>query len=190
MYSSIKKKNCKCSDHCAYLPTLGFSGYHIAHAPENIREAKIAKKKDQQKKANLRLREKTKINKLVPNQDNEAAKRQKHLNDWFKYHMDNAERVCENCGADLRHYNDKDWRSCQDHIIEKSKINGCPSVAAELSNHCVLGLWCLCHGQKHTSHYNLSKMNIFSELKKRFKTFEHLIKEEERRKIPDIFYSL
>ncbi|MEO7048896.1 MAG: hypothetical protein ABI091_26575 [Ferruginibacter sp.] len=105
---------------------------------------------------------------------------------WFYYHMNNSPKVCENCKADLSHYNEKDWYGSQDHIIEKSGLNGCPSVSCVLDNHCVLGKWC-CHSQKHTSNFNLSKMAVFPLMKERFSKFGHLISENELKKIPEIF---
>lgn len=136
-----------------------------------------------------RQKEKNKVRKLIAAPENKVAvnERSVELKEWFKYHMANSPKICENCGASLKHYNEKDWMGSQDHIIEKSEVNGCPSVAAVLENHCVLGKWCGCHGQKHTSNLNLSRMPIFPLLKERFAKFEHLIAQEERKKIPNIF---
>ena len=108
------------------------------------------------------------------------------LKEWFAFHMEHSEKKCENCGKDLSHYKEKDWRGSQHHIIEKSEINGCPSVAAELSNHGVLGKWC-CHSQWHTSWENAQKMPFFKIALERFQTFKHLIHKSEYRKIPDCF---
>lgn len=106
------------------------------------------------------------------------------LNSWFLFHMKFSKRVCENCDADLSRYNESDWRGSQHHIIEKSKINGCPSVATDIRNHGVLGKWC-CHSQWHTSYENAKKMPFFKIAKARFKQFEEDILE--RRKIPQVF---
>ena len=77
----------------------------------------------------------------------------------------NSKKVCENCGKDLNHYSDEDWFGSQHHIIEKSKINGCPSVATVLENHGVLCKWD-CHAQWHTSQSNAEKMPFFKIAKK------------------------
>lgn len=108
------------------------------------------------------------------------------VSEWFRFHMEHSVKRCENCGADLSNYKEKDWRGSQHHIIEKSEINGCPSVAAEILNHGVLGKWC-CHSQWHTSWDNAQKMPFFSIAKDRFETFKHLIHKSEQRKIPNCF---
>lgn len=108
------------------------------------------------------------------------------LQKWFEFHMEHSEMKCENCGADLSHYNERDWRGSQHHIIEKSKINGCPSVSCEIDNHGVLGKWC-CHPQWHTSQENASKMPFFKIAKERFELFKNKISEPEQRKIPKMF---
>lgn len=131
--------------------------------------------------------EKAKVRSLQNSQTNvEMSEKRNALREWFKYHMANSPMKCENCGADLSRYNKDDWYGSQDHIIEKSPTNGCPSVATVLENHCVLGKWC-CHSQKHTSNLNLSNMPVFPLLKERFSKFEYLIAPEERKKIPNIF---
>lgn len=105
---------------------------------------------------------------------------------WFLMHMNTSKKVCENCGGDLSHYDNKAWRGSQHHIIEKSKINGCPSVATEPLNHGVLGRWC-CHPQWHTSYQNAVKMPFFKIAKERFELFKDKIIESERKKIPQCF---
>lgn len=108
------------------------------------------------------------------------------LDKWFEYHIEHSKMICENCGKDLSNYSYEDWRASQHHIIEKSKINGCPSVSCELDNHAVLGKWC-CHAQWHTSQANAIKMPVFKTAKQRFELFKNKIAEEERRKIPQMF---
>lgn len=175
-YSTIKRKLCK--GDCGRYPFLGLAGYCRYCCPDDIKKRMVDKVYNR-KLSSL----KHKVEKLEKVSDNFQGC---SLETWFKYHMKHSPMVCENCGQSLKHYNEKEWHGSQDHIIEKSKKNGCPSVAAVLENHCVLGFFC-CHSQKHTSHLNLSKMKIFPVLKGRFKKFEHLIAQDERRKIPDIF---
>ena len=184
MNSTIKRKTCKCG--CSKMPSMSYNGYFYDHAPQELKDKIELKSKSKKEKKLAKQREQNKVRHLENSQDNIAANKQIELNEWFKYNCANSPKKCENCGKDLSNLNDKYWRGSQDHIIEKSEINGCPSVASELDNHCVLGFFC-CHSQKHTSHLNLSKMPIFPLLKERFKKFEHLINEEEKRKIPKIF---
>jgi hypothetical protein len=179
MYNSIKKKTCK-EDGCNKFPQIGLNGWCFAHCPEEIKSKFKSKKDLQIKSANARRYASTKL-RMAKYQENAELK------NWFRFHMLNSKMECENCGADLSHYNDNDWKGSQDHIIEKSVKNGCPSIATVLENHCVLGKWCGCHGQKHTSNLNLSKMKIFPELKRRFELFKDKIIEVEKHKIPECF---
>jgi hypothetical protein len=134
---------------------------------------------------NVSKNEISKVRRLKSMEENlELVNKKKELDEWFVYHMQNSKKVCENCGADLSHYNKKDWYGSQHHIIEKSPTNGCPSVAAELLNHGVLGKWC-CHPQWHTSYSNAQKMPFFKIAVERFKTFEDKI--IEKSKIPECF---
>jgi hypothetical protein len=98
------------------------------------------------------------------------------LKEWFKYHMENSPKRCENCNANLNHLSNKDWYNCQHHILEKSLF---PSIQSELLNHAVLGYYC-CHGQWHSSYQNAQEMPIWSELKQRVKPILHLIKEHHK----------
>lgn len=187
MYSSIKKKRCKCG--CGKMPSLSYDGWNYACAPDEIKE-KVGNKK---KQAQRRSYEKSKIRSLHSIPANKSMIEDKSaLIEWFKYHAANSERKCENCGADLSSYNDADWRACQHHLIDKSPTNGCPSVAAVLENHGVLCKWGKgdaggCHSLWHSSYETASKMPFFKIAKERFEKFKHLIAEEERRKIPSVF---
>lgn len=122
----------------------------------------------------------------------EMVNRKKELDEWFAYHMVNSLRECENCKSNLTSYNDSDWKACQHHLIDKSKVNGCPSVATVLENHGVLCKWGKgdaggCHSLWHSSYEVAAKMPFFKIAKERFDKFKHLIAPEERRKIPEIF---
>lgn len=177
-YSSIKKH---CKNNCGRMPVPGLSGYCWTCVPEEIKAKAGNRRKLAIKKKNARLSAISRIRR-----QERAENGENELELWFLYHMHNSPRICENCGANLSHYDDRLWRGSQHHIIEKSKVNGCPSVATNLDNHAVLGFYC-CHSQAGTSNLNLSKMPVFPLLKERFAKFEHLIAESERKKIPDIF---
>lgn len=104
-----------------------------------------------------------------------------NLDRWFEIKMRTSKRVCENCGADLRHYNIIDWRGSQHHVFDKAIFH---SVATHPANHGVLGRWC-CHSQWHTSLENAQKMPFFKKAVERFLLFEPMI--EERRRIPEVY---
>lgn len=178
MYSSIKRKTCK-DKNCDKMPQIGLNGFCFTHAPEEIKSKYKSQRGLQVKRNNAAKYASTKL-RMANYQDNSALK------NWFKFHMINSKMECENCGADLSHYNETDWKGSQHHIIEKSGTNGCPSISTELSNHGVLGKWC-CHPQWHTSYANAEKMPFFKIAKERFKLFKDKIIESEKRHIPEIF---
>jgi ribosomal protein L37E len=103
---------------------------------------------------------------------------------WFKGKMATSPMVCQNCGASLVHYSEKDWHGSQHHILDKAIFK---SIATNPYNHLVLGMWC-CHSQWHTSWDNASKMPIFKQAQMKFRYFESAISENEIRRIPPQFY--
>lgn len=181
-YSSIKKKKCSCSPNCQSWPTLGCGGKNYNHLSDE-------EKKEKGTRASVARKNKTRRTNLsakLHTAQKEASKEEIDLKWWFTVKMKTSKRQCENCGQYLHNLNDNDWRGSQHHIIDKSKINGCPSVASNPHNHMVLGRWC-CHPQWHTSYDNASKMPCFIEAKRRFELFKNDIAENEKRKIPAVF---
>jgi len=173
----------KCKGDCGRYPVISLAGWCWQCVPEDIKEKVGTKRKLAQKNKNNRMAQSVKLRRLekdINNVNND-------LELWFLSHMNSSHKVCENCGVSLEHYSSTDWRGSQHHIIDKSPINGCPSVATNLFNHGVLGRWC-CHPQWHTSHSNAEKMPIFQEFKRRFNLFKDKIIESEIRKIPECFY--
>ena len=175
--SAIKQKKCKCG--CGRMPTISCNGFYYACMPEELKEKVGSKRRLQIKKNNAAKYAATKLRMGRYSADVD-------LKNWFRFHMINSKMQCENCGADLSSYNEKDWKGSQHHIIEKSGVNGCPSVATEILNHGVLGKWC-CHSQWHTSYFNAQKMPFFKIAKERFDLFKNKIREEELNKIPECF---
>lgn len=44
-YSSLQRKLCKCSLGCTYMPSIGYAGFHISHAPKEVTDAVDERKK-------------------------------------------------------------------------------------------------------------------------------------------------
>ena len=136
---------------------------------------------------NVSKNEISKVRRLKSMEENlELVNKKKELDEWFAYHMQNSKKVCENCGADLSHYNKKDWYGSQHHVLEKSIFY---SVSTVLSNHVVLGKWC-CHSQFHTSMFNTSKMKIFDKCKTIVKELVPLLTTNEISKISEYYGNL
>lgn len=102
---------------------------------------------------------------------------------WFMDKMANSEPVCENCGYPINKFNQQEWHGSMAHITQKAHIK---SVATHPNNHMVLCRYGnFCHAKFDSSHEAASKMLVAKIAKERFKTFEHLIAPEERRRIPE-----
>jgi len=166
-YSSIKKKKCKHLG-CEKYPVISGKGYCMQHIPQEVKEKLQSKRKEYQKRMTKNASISRNIHKAQKNDD---------LANWFKEKMDKSVRVCENCGASLKHYNASDWLGCQHHVLEKSLFH---TTATNPLNHLVLGKWC-CHSQWHTSMSNASKMPIFAKAKDIVIQLYPLLTQEEKR---------
>lgn len=186
MYSTIRKKRCKCSTSCKLYPNVGWEGYAMKHAPLSLKMRMEDKTKRQKSEANKR-----KLNKVKSLYSSDANLEsvvkymsKGELKEWFNFHMEISTKRCENCGTSLQHYNRLDWFGCQAHILPKSLF---PSVATNLNNHMVLCKWGSCHGDFDSSWQKAQSMAVFQLAKERYKLFEKEIAIEEIRKIPNCF---
>lgn len=180
--SIIKIKPCKCG--CGKNQTFNCGGYYYDHMPETMKAKKGKKRNLQKKKKSAAVYA---GNKLMKEKKLAAGESEQEL--WYLMQMNSNERVCDNCGLSLAHYNDWAWRGSQHHIIDKSPTNGCPSIACHPLNNLVLGYYC-CHGQWHTSYMNSAKMPVFEKAKEKFLLFKSAIIESELKKLPTCFYEL
>jgi hypothetical protein len=139
------------------------------------KEAVVKKKKHIPKKSAKKLAEEKKEKELLSGGDSDLKK-------WFSDKMINSLKRCENCGASLARYNEKDWYGSQHHVLEKSLY---PSVMVDPDNHLVLGKWC-CHSQWHTSYENAAKMPIFPKAISIINTLYQKLTKDEKRKLPDV----
>jgi hypothetical protein len=175
-YSTIQKKHCKCSPDCDKWPTMSCFGYWFGHLPEQLAKKAGTRRKVAIKNKNRRTAIAHKVRIAQKEVDGGYAE---NLTLWFKYQMSVSQKVCENCGASLAHYNEDDWYGSQHHIVEKSL---CPSVASHPQNHLILGKWC-CHSQWHSCWHNASLMPIFVEAKRKYQLFKDSIAPDELRKV-------
>lgn len=169
MYSSIKRKKCKCGNPKCY-PTLGFGGFNAKCASQEIKENAGSKYDLARKKKNARLA----VRKSYKNEDFEK----KVL--WYKSRRYEMTGVCHepNCGNKTNKDSDKyyTWSVC--HIVPKSLV---PSVAYHVQNWVEL---CWQHHYEFDSNFDTAKeMGIFKEAKRKFNQFKHLIPNEELRKV-------
>ena len=172
--SAIKQKKCKCG--CGRIPTISCNGFYYACMPDELKEKVGSKRRLQIKKNNAAKYAATKLRMKKYSADVD-------LKNWFKFHMINSKMKCENCGADLSSYNEKDWKGSQHHVLEKSIF---PSVSTDLRNHVVLGKWC-CHSQFHTSMMNASKMKIFNKCIEIVNSLRPLLTNIEQGKISEYY---
>lgn len=113
------------------------------------------------------------------------GKPQSELFMWFAEKMKTSDPVCENCGCKINRYNQEEWHGSQAHLLPKAHFD---SVKTNPLNHLVLCRYGnFCHAKYDGSWDAASKMPVFPIAKARFKQFEHLIAQEERRRVPECF---
>jgi len=195
-YSSIKKKNCKCSEYCKLFPTIGCMGYNFAHVPQELKD----RYPEKFKKKSVRLRtqsEKTKLSRKLHSVNNkvltEEGKRKLQLFQWYYDGMTISEPICENCGAfkpELKRsaYLNKQWHSCQAHLFPKKLFT---SIESHPLNRMVLGSGysglCWCHDNYDNKGWEyVSTMKIWPEVVRRFKVLYPFISINEHKYIPEI----
>jgi len=177
MYSSIKRKKCKCG--CKKYPTLGCDGWSYSCAPKEIKLKYENRRKLQLRNRNARKNTQTKLRKDIYKNSEDKMK----LELWFRYQMQVSQKVCENCGASLENLNNWGWKSSQHHVYEKGLF---PSLMSHPKNHLTIGYYCS-HSQIHTSVLNFSKMNIFTKAEKILLELFPLLTDEEKRKATKLY---
>jgi hypothetical protein len=112
------------------------------------------------------------------------------LDQWFEYHIEHSDWICENCGSILQPKDEETMKSFQAHILPKNKFL---SVATDINNRMLLGAItqpCSCHGQYDSNWNNAAKMPVFSIALERFPLFAHKLTDEEIRRLPEPFKML
>lgn len=174
-YSSIRVKKCKCSENCDKWPTLGFSGFFSAHAPEEIKERESAKTRKYRK--SLRSNIQTKVRSLNTKEKDLLEKRN-NLNLWYSARRYEMTGRCLECNRSTNKESDKYFRWSVSHIVPKSLVE---SVSLHSQNWLEL---CQDHHNLYDSTFEAaSKMKIFQEAKRKFQQFKDLIPPEELRKV-------
>ena len=190
IYSTIKRKKCKCG--CNKYPTLGWGGYFMAHAPQELKDKQTKKQVEKRNKA-IRAR----ISKMLHNVSESKLSAnggavlplEQQLGVWFITRMTVCEPICENCGKIGEYLKmpefKKLWRSCQAHLLPKRHFK---SLQTHPLNGMVLGTGfsglCHCHDDYDSSWEKAAKMPIWEEVVKRFLIMYPLISPEEHQYIP------
>lgn len=130
-------------------------------------------------------------NKAAHGKEEKAAEKKEEkskLGKFFQAAASEAGSTCENCGKGLASTIKFHPRAHVCHIVPKTKIGGCPSVATHKQNR-----WfgCLdCHtfyDEKvaKAEFYEVVQMKVMPAIRTRFALFEALIVQAERKNIPE-----
>lgn len=119
----------------------------------------------------------------------ETKQQKKETAQWFGAQTLTAPSRCENCGAPLQGTINFHGRAHICHIVEKSKQNGCPSVATHPMNR-----WfgCLrCHtgyddAMAGKDYHIIIEMKVWPIIVERFRQVLPHIKESELRRVPKV----
>ena len=192
-FSSIKRKKCKCNEFCDKYPTLGWNGYFMGHAPQELRDKQTKKQVEKKNRANL-----TKLSRLVHEAANdtnseisanhEPANRQKvPLVVWFNERRKEMTGKCAcGCGKNSSKYEEKYFKFSIAHVLGKAKFK---SVATHPDNWIELAFWGGCHTTFDDMGYErCMKTNplLWEKVVKKFKKVYPFIASEEYQYIPDV----
>lgn len=169
MFSTIKKKKCRCG--CDRYPTLGYGGYAYKCAPEQIIEKVGTKREVQKKNKANRLALGRKLHKV----QNEVTR--KTLNEWFndieERHSDGGTGcACWECGSWIP---PKFFRHATAHLLPKKTFK---SVATHELNYMILGAGCGCHAKTDRLD-QFVRLRIWPEAARRIKVMMPLLPFEE-----------
>lgn len=183
-FSSIRRKKCKCSEFCDKWPTMGWGGYFMSHAPQELRDKQTKKEVERRNKAkrsqisrNLHKQVDIKENILSAN-GGAVIHPQSQQWAWFVERRKEMQNICCECGRGTQRGNDKYFHWQIAHIVPKGLV---PSVATHEYNWIEL---CWLHHQTFDSTFDkAAQMMCFSEVYLKFQLFKHLIPPHELRKI-------
>jgi len=136
-YSSIAKKRCKCSIVCDKFPTIGYGGYNIYHAPDEMKEKIKLKAKDKLAVRKLNAQASNSFER-VSNLDANVLKEK-----WFRLIRQSLVGTCQcGCGNKSQKRDDMFFRHSCCHIFPKSKFD---SVKYHPLNYVERAFWGGCH---------------------------------------------
>jgi len=178
MYSSIKRKKCKCG--CKKYPTLGCDGWSYSCAPKEIKLKYENEKQLQVRNRNARKNAQSKLRADI--RGNSEDKRKLDL--WYFARRYECPEYCEcGCGQQTLVHTSH-YKSSLDHLLEKRLFK---SVMLHPVN--ILFLSWSCHADKTNlgyEHIKEHKLKLWEIIVKRFNIVYPFIAEEEKKYIPDI----
>lgn len=168
---------CKCSPDCAMFPSMGYSGYFYAHAPENVVETIELKRH----KTEVRQRTASRLHSIVVPLTEDEIKLQKFFANAAQELMRHP--FCQNCKSRIPQAY---FRAATAHVLPKRKEYGFPSIASHPANKLFLGAGCGCHYLYDRSWEDAAKMVVWPLAVAAFKELYPFIAENEKKNIPDI----
>lgn len=172
--STIKRKKCKCG--CSKFPTLGYNGYAMSCAPQEVKDRVGSKKKVAARNKSIRSEISRKLHK------DQVAVGSAELNRWHEDRRKEATGVCVNCGGKSCRDSDDYFKFSNAHILPKAYF---PSVKLHPLNNlelCYFGNGC--HPQMDNKMLDLTEMNCWDEIVTKFVVIYPSIAANEKRRIP------
>lgn len=180
MYSTIKRKTCKCG--CSKYPSLSYAGYSFSCAPQDVLDKVGNKRKVAAKNKNKRLLD---VRKLRIVQDKVNVGNELEL--WFILQRKEMTGFCScGCGEKSSKDDDKYFKFSCGHVLLKSKFK---SIATHPENCIELAFWTGCHSvldDKGYEYCQQTKPILWTIIVQKFKILYPFIAVSERRFIPEI----
>ena len=175
-YSSIKRKKCKCG--CNRFPTIGYAGYAMTCAPQELKDKIGSKHKVAQRvKANRYA-----LSRKLHIEQNKVSGAE--LNRWHDERRKEAKGICANCGGKTCRDSDDYFKFSNAHILPKAYF---PSVKLHPLNCielCYFGNGC--HPSMDNKLLDLTEMACWDEIVTKFVAIYPSIAPDERRRIPSV----
>ncbi len=179
MYSSIRKKMCKCG--CGKAPSMGYNGYRFSCAPIEVIE-KVGTKKEV---AERNWNKKVTLGRQLHDAQNEVIipKGTNELQRWFEDKHREMAGFCKHCnGKTQKGY--PNFRNSIAHILPKAYFK---SVATHPLNWIELCFYNKsCHTNLDQMSLDLIELNCFDEVVQKFVAMYPSIAVNERRRIPQV----
>lgn len=112
----------------------------------------------------------------IPDEDTELQK-------WYAKIMQEEEGKCWETGQKINKQDKLGWHGSIAHVLDKANY---PSVKTHPLNYMILSMWGGTHGQYDSSWENASKMKVWSYAIKVINLLYPLLKQEEKRRLPDV----
>jgi hypothetical protein len=174
-YSSIVRKKCKCSPDCKLWPSLGYAGYAMSHAPQELKDKVGTKQQVAVRNRNKR----NAISRKLHQTSDEVAQNRNNMDLWFSLIRTKLTGTCQcGCGQPSSKKDDTYYRHSCCHLFPKNRFD---SIKTHPLNFVERAFFGGCHSIfDDTSMDRWVNMADWEDIKAKFYELAPLLTQEER----------